>query len=90
MDTIPHKIEQLQRSGYRLIAAFPIPEECWTDNYYLPQRKAQEDFLSRHPDDPAAQALVADQRHEAALYDKYKSYYGGKPRRECPLVPRLI
>lgn len=76
IDTIPHKVEQLQRAGYRLAAAFPLSVGSWTTNYYEPQRQAQDIFLRRHPGDPAAQRLVDAQRHEAALYSRYGSYYG--------------
>lgn len=76
MDTVAHKVEQMQRCGYRPIAAFTLPEDCWTTNYYLPQCKAQEDFMKRHPGDADARMLVDGQRQEAALYARYKAYYG--------------
>lgn len=75
MDTIPNKIAQMQRCGYKLIAAFTLPEDCWTTNYYIPQRQAQAEFLQQHPNDASAQELIASQRQEAELYQKYKDYY---------------
>ncbi len=66
----------IQRCGYTPVAAFVLPQECWTTNFYEPQQQAQALFLSRHADDKTAQALVANQRHEAAIYSRYHRYYG--------------
>lgn len=66
----------MQRCGYKVIGTFVLPEECWTANYYEPQKEVQENFLRRHPNNAVAKKIVDDQRHEAELYDKYKDYYG--------------
>ena len=66
----------MEEAGYRNITTFALPEECWIKEYYIPQQKAQEIFLEKHSDNPTAQALVSNQRHEVELYKKYKEYYG--------------
>lgn len=66
----------IQRCGYTPAAAFVLPDECWTENFYEPQRQAQDIFLSRHGDDKTAQALVANQRHEAEIFSRFHQYYG--------------
>ena len=33
-------------------------------------------FLNKYPDNEVAANLVANQRHEAELYNKYKEHYG--------------
>ena len=76
IDTIPAKMLQLQNAGYIPVAEFILPEKCWTENFYVPQKKAQEVFLEKYPGNTAAEELVANERHEAHLYDKYKEYYG--------------
>ena len=76
MDTIPVKMEQMQRAGYLPMASFILPEECWTEHFYAPQVAAQEAFLSRHAGNKAAEGFIANQRHEEQLYNKYKEYYG--------------
>ena len=76
IDTISNKVRQLQSAGYVSIATFVLPEECWTDNFYEPQKKAQEIFLNNHAGNTTAEELVANMRHEADLYAKYKQYYG--------------
>jgi len=76
IDTIPNKLAQLQKAGYIPVACFILPEECWTEHFYIPQIKAQELFLSKYKGNKTAEELVINQRHEAELYAKYKDYYG--------------
>lgn len=76
IDTIPKKVAQMQKAGYIPIASFILPEYCWTDNFYLPQVEAQEFFLKKYNGNQTAVELVANQRHEAQLYSRYKDYYG--------------
>lgn len=73
---IATNIATMQRCGYTPVATFVLPVECWTANFYEPQQSAQRIFLSRHGDDRTAQSLVANQQHEAAIYDRYHDYYG--------------
>lgn len=76
IDTIPNKVAQLQKAGYLPVATFILPESCWIENFYVPQAAVQESFLKKHAGNKTAEELVANQRHEALLYSKYKEYYG--------------
>ena len=76
IDTIPKKVAQMQKAGYVPVAAFILPENCWTVNYYEPQDALQEAYLERYKGNKAAEDLVAFQKYEAELYRKYKEYYG--------------
>jgi len=76
IDTIPNKVNQMQKAGYIPVACFILPENCWTENFYVKQLAAQEIFLNKHKGNQAAEALVANERHEAKLYSIYKEYYG--------------
>jgi SAM-dependent methyltransferase len=76
IDTISNKIERMQKAGYIPIAAFVLPEKCWTEHFYAPQVSAQKNFLEKYAGNIAAEELIANQRHEAELYYKYKQFYG--------------
>ncbi len=76
IDTISNKIDQMEEAGYTPVAAFALPETCWTEHFYLPQLPVQKTFLEKHPGNPTAEELVTNQIHEAALYDQYKAFYG--------------
>ncbi len=74
--TVSNKVAQMQKAGYIPVAAFILPENCWIDHFYTLQVSAQEAFLKKYAGNKTAEELVANQRHEAQLYYKYKEYYG--------------
>jgi len=76
IDTIGNNISILQKAGYKLIAAFTLPEKCWTDTYFNPQKAIQKPFLDANAGNKAAEDFVDYMEHEAELYSKYKQYYG--------------
>jgi ubiquinone/menaquinone biosynthesis C-methylase UbiE len=76
IDTIGSKVTQMQKAGYVPIAAFILPEYCWIENFYKPQIEAQKKFLEKHAGNKTAEEFIANERHEAELYQKYKEYYG--------------
>jgi SAM-dependent methyltransferase len=76
IDTIPNKVLQMQEAGYIPVAAFILPENCWLEHFYAPQVKVQEAFLKKHAGNPTVEGFIANERHEAKLYAKYKEFYG--------------
>ncbi len=76
IDTIPNKTAQMQKAGYIPVASFIIPENCWTNHFYDPQIKAQDDFLKKHAGNKVAEEFITCERHETQLYYKYKEFYG--------------
>ena len=76
IDTVAHKVEVMQKAGYVPVATFMLPENCWTDNFYVPQKLIQETFLKRYKGNKTAEELIASQRHEVEMYNRYGQYYG--------------
>ncbi|MFP4025942.1 MAG: class I SAM-dependent methyltransferase [Thiohalospira sp.] len=76
IDTIPRKVMQMQEAGYIPVASFILPENCWTDHFYVPQERVQKKFLEKYRGNQSAEEFIASERHEAQLYLKYKAYYG--------------
>ena len=74
--TIAHNITILQNTGYIPVAAFILPESCWIDNYFIPQKLRQEEFLKKHAGNKTVEDMISFMRREADLYSKYKQYYG--------------
>ncbi len=74
--TIADNIAILQKTGYVPVAAFTLPESCWLDNYFLPQKARHAEFLQSHAGNKAAEEMISFMRREAELYLKYKQYYG--------------
>jgi ubiquinone/menaquinone biosynthesis C-methylase UbiE len=75
INTISNKNAQMQKAGYLPIAAFVVPETCWTD-YYSAMQETQEPFLKKYSGNKTAEDFIGYQRYESGLYDKYKAYYG--------------
>ncbi len=75
IDTFANKLAQMQTAGYIPLAAFTVPETCWT-NYYSLMQKSQESFLKKYKGNKTAEEFIAYQRYEADLYYQYKAYYG--------------
>jgi len=76
INTISNKVSQMQKAGYIPVAVFILPENCWLENFYVPQVAAQKAFLEKYAGNKMAEDLVANERHEAKLYSRYKEYYG--------------
>ncbi|MBN1926245.1 MAG: class I SAM-dependent methyltransferase [Prolixibacteraceae bacterium] len=76
IDTVPNRVLQMQKAGYIPVASFILPENCWTKHFFEPQVLVRESFLTKHAGNKMAEDFVANMKHEAKLYAKYKEYYG--------------
>ncbi|WP_434778948.1 class I SAM-dependent methyltransferase [Neisseria sp. Ec49-e6-T10] len=76
LDTIGHNISSMQKAGYSFIAAFTLPEKCWTDNYFIPRGAAEKALLEKYAGNKTVEAYVKEARHEVDLYSEYKQFYG--------------
>lgn len=75
IDVASAKFDVLERHGYRPEAYFTLPERCWLDNYYKPMQAKFDAFLKRWDFSEAAQAIVAAEQEEIALYEKFRDFY---------------
>lgn len=76
ISTVGQNILIMQKAGYVPVAAFILPENCWIDNYFIPQKPRQEEFLKKYAGDRTVEDFIGFMRREAELYSKYKQYYG--------------
>jgi SAM-dependent methyltransferase len=75
IDVASAKIGILEKHGYSPIGYFVLPEHCWLANYYRPMQNSFQDFLNRNGNSEDAHAIVAAEKREIELYEKYKTYY---------------
>jgi len=75
IDVASAKIGILEQHGYCPEAYFYLPTHCWTENYYLPMQSRFDAFLERHGRSDQAKGIVEAEKHEIALYEKYRDYY---------------
>ncbi|WP_419868809.1 class I SAM-dependent methyltransferase [Chryseobacterium sp. CT-SW4] len=76
INTISHKVAQIQKAGYMPVASFILPTTCWTDHYFTPLIKAQEVFLEKYAGNKTAEEFIALQNKDIAMYNTYKDFYG--------------
>ena len=76
VDTASAKMAILENAGYAPIGYFPLPRQCWIYNYYRPTQTRFEAFLDRHGEIETARALVAAEREEMAVYERWSDYFG--------------
>jgi SAM-dependent methyltransferase len=73
--TASKKINLLEENGYIPTGYFPLPVDCWLDNYYTPLETGFTDFLERNDHSELAKQIVEAEQKEIDLYRKYKDYY---------------
>ena len=76
LDTIEYNISVMQKTGYDLVATFALPDECWTTNYFVPREASEKAFQEKYPGNKIVEEYIESSNYEAALYAKYKNYYG--------------
>ena len=47
LDTIEYNISVMSKAGYRFIAAFTLPEKCWTENCFVPRAAAEKPLVEK-------------------------------------------
>ncbi len=76
LDSVEDTISILQKSGYSFVAAFALPENCWTDNYFTPRMDAEKTLLEKYAGNKIVVDYIENNKHEMDLYKKYKQHYG--------------
>ncbi|NEO85733.1 MAG: class I SAM-dependent methyltransferase [Spirulina sp. SIO3F2] len=74
VDTVSEKIKILEAEGLMLLGYFPLPANCWLENYYIPLQSRFADFLNQQ-DSELTQSIVENERKEIELYKAYCNYY---------------
>lgn len=75
IDRIGKKVKQMEDAGYKAIAHFIEPEQCWW-NYFDPITERAQEFVKQYHGGEQVEGLVQQLLGEIELYRKYKEYYG--------------
>ena len=76
LDSTAANIKIMQKCGYQFIAAFTLPEQCWTENYFYPREAVIKALLEKYAGNETMEAFAAENQYEVDLYQKCKQYYG--------------
>lgn len=74
--TASSKLAVLERNGYVPLGYFVLPEHCWLENYYGPLQQRIPAFLAQHGSSDAAATVVAEEKVEISLYERYRAFVG--------------
>lgn len=79
------KLQVLEEEGFRPVGYFPLGPDSWLENYYHPLEARFPAFLTRHAGEAAAEALIAEERAEIALYRTHQEFvsYGFYIAQRC-------
>ena len=76
VNSIAYNIGIMQKCGYSFVAAFALPENCWTHNYFYPRQAAEKAFSDKYPGNTLVDEYIKNCNHEVDLYSRCKQYYG--------------
>jgi cyclopropane fatty-acyl-phospholipid synthase-like methyltransferase len=76
VDTASVKMAILEKHGLSSLGYFVLPERCWLETYFRPLERRFAGFLEAHGDMDAARAIVAAEKREISLYERYKDCFG--------------
>ena len=76
LNTIEYNISAMKKCGYSLVAAFTLPEKCWTENYFIPRESAEKALLEKYAGNKTVASYIAEDKHEMELFTRYKQHYG--------------
>lgn len=76
LDTVEQNLSALKKAGYQFVAAFILPETCWTEQYFIPREEAEKVLLQKYAGDKTVAAYIEGDQYEVELYNKYKQQYG--------------
>ena len=71
-----HNISAMQTAGFAMVAAFSLPDTCWTENYFAPREAALVALAAKYPGNETVQAYIEENQYEVDLFTKYSQYYG--------------
>lgn len=76
IDTIENNILIMENAGYIPITTFKLPENCWTDNYFIPREVEEKTLLEKNLGNKTIEDYIENGKYEVELYSKYKEFYG--------------
>jgi ubiquinone/menaquinone biosynthesis C-methylase UbiE len=76
LHSVERNISIMKKHGYSYVSSFILPEDCWTEQYYIPRETAEKAMLRKYGEIKMLEEFVSLDRYEAELYSKYKQYFG--------------
>ncbi len=76
LDPVKRNIEIMEDCGFAFAAAFVLPDECWTEQYFYPRKRAIDKMIRKYDNCDAVREYAEVNQREVELYSLYKQHYG--------------
>jgi SAM-dependent methyltransferase len=76
LNTIPGNLTTIEKSGFRLINYFVLPDSAWWEDYYGPLEVKISGLIEKYRDDPVSLNALKAEEVEMDLFQHYSEYYG--------------
>jgi len=76
LNSVHDNIAIMQMCGYSFVAAFALPEKCWTENYFTPRTVAEKAFSEKHIGNKIVEDYLKNSKRETELYSQFGQHYG--------------
>ncbi len=76
IDSIDSKVSIIKECGYRPVANFILPEDCWRENYYDHMKARIQSFIEENGSSHSTLSFVEMLKTEMDYYETYHDYYG--------------
>jgi ubiquinone/menaquinone biosynthesis C-methylase UbiE len=74
--TVSEVIAEAEKNGYNCVDHFTLPDEGWTNEYFLPQQKIITNLRNKYKDSEEAQHTFDDLEFERGIVSRNFSYVG--------------
>jgi SAM-dependent methyltransferase len=76
MRDISENLEAIPPRGYEVLGHFPLPEDAWWVEYYVPLEGRLPELRLEHAGDAEALVLLEDSQREIDILRRYPGWYG--------------
>jgi SAM-dependent methyltransferase len=74
--SIDENLMIIEKSGYRVIGHFNLPDEVWWESLYDPMLNRLQEMERKYQNDPKNLEIIKIQYQEVDFYRKYSDWYG--------------
>lgn len=76
IQSVAENLSIIEKSGYKVIGHFTLPESAWFDDYYIHLEERIQKLQKKYLGDRNALEILNSEKYEIELFKEYSDYYG--------------
>jgi cyclopropane fatty-acyl-phospholipid synthase-like methyltransferase len=76
ISTVDQNIKIIEKSGYKLLGHFALPEDAWWELYYNPLEKHLKELEPKYKNNTKVMNMIQQEYREIEMFRKYNDWYG--------------